>query len=247
VRVSPDYLKNVVAEFRDKSVGVVSCFYRGVAEKNFWAELEAVGAASDFFAGALVANLPGNVTFALGASVATTKTWLAKIGGYEALADLLADDYEIGNRIHKEGGKVLLSREAVWTMYPAQTLKSFWQHQVRWARTVRVVRPASFVGLVVTHGLPWSALAAAVAPSAQVGAAFLAAYLVLRLLMAWVVGVWGVNDGVLRRKLWLVPVRDAIHFAVWLAGFSSNRVMWGGVEYAIEGGKMREVEEPEKK
>jgi len=247
VRVSPDYLKNVVAEFRDKSVGVVSCFYRGVAEKNFWAELEAVGAASDFFAGALVANLPGNVTFALGASVATTKTWLAKIGGYEALADLLADDYEIGNRIHKEGGKVLLSREAVWTMYPAQTLKSFWQHQVRWARTVRVVRPASFVGLVVTHGLPWSALAAAVAPSAQVGAAFLAAYLVLRLLMAWVVGVWGVNDGVLRRKLWLVPVRDAIHFAVWLAGFSSNRVMWGGVEYAIEGGNMREVEEPEKK
>ncbi len=247
VRVSPDYLKNVVAEFRDKSVGVVSCFYRGVAEKNFWAELEAVGAASDFFAGALVANLPGNVTFALGASVATTKTWLAKIGGYEALADLLADDYEIGNRIHKEGGKVLLSREAVWTMYPAQTLKSFWQHQVRWARTVRVVRPASFVGLVVTHGLPWSALAAAVAPSAQVGAAFLAAYLVLRLLMAWVVGVWGVNDGVLRRKLWLVPVRDAIHFAVWLAGFSSNRVMWGGVEYAIEGGKMREVEEPGKK
>ena len=241
VRVSPNYLKNVVAEFADKSVGVASCFYRGVAEKNFWAELEAVGAASDFFAGALVANLPGRVTFALGASVATTKTWLAKIGGYEALADLLADDYEIGNRVHRAGGKVLLSREAVWTMYPAQTLKSFWEHQVRWARTVRLVRPASFVGLVVTHGLPWSVLAAAVAPSAEVGAGFLGAYLILRLLMAWVVGVWGVGDEVLRRKLWLVPVRDAIHFAVWLAGFTSNRVMWGGVEYAIEGGKMREV------
>jgi ceramide glucosyltransferase len=241
VRVSPNYLKNVVAEFANSKVGVVSCFYRGVAEKNFWAELEALGAASDFFAGALVANLPGHVTFALGASVATTKTWLAKIGGYEALADLLADDYEIGNRIHRAGGKVLLSREAVWTMYPAQSLKSFWDHQVRWARTVRVVRPASFVGLLVTHGLPWSLLAAAVAPSAQVGGGFLAAYLVLRLLMAWVVGVWGVGDGVLRRKLCLVPVRDAIHFAVWLAGFTSNRVMWGGVEYAIEGGKMREV------
>jgi ceramide glucosyltransferase len=241
VRVSPNYLKNVVAEFADKSVGVASCFYRGVAEKNFWAELEAVGAASDFFAGALVANLPGRVTFALGASVATTKTWLAKIGGYEALADLLADDYEIGNRVHRAGGKVLLSREAVWTMYPAQSLRSFWEHQVRWARTVRLVRPASFVGLLVTHGLPWSVLAAAVAPSAEVGAGFLGAYLILRLLMAWVVGVWGVGDEVLRRKLWLVPVRDAIHFAVWLAGFTSNRVMWGGVEYAIEGGKMREV------
>ena len=242
VRVSPDYLKNVVAEFADPAVGVASCFYRGVAEKNFWAEVEAVGAASDFFAGALVANLPGRVTFALGASVATTKTWLANIGGYEALADLLADDYEIGNRVHKAGGKVLLSREAVWTMYPAQTLKGFWEHQVRWARTVRLVRPASFFGLVITHGLPWCVLAAVVAPTAWIGAGFVAAYLVLRLLMAWVVGVWGVEDDVLRRKLWLVPVRDAIHFVVWVAGFVSNRVVWGGVEYAIEGGRMREVE-----
>ena len=241
VRVSPDYLKNVVAEFADPAVGVVSCFYRGVAEPNFWAEVEAVGAASDFFAGALVANLPGTVTFALGASVATTKSWLAKIGGYEALAELLADDYEIGNRVHKAGGKVRLSREPVWTMYPAQTFKSFWEHQVRWARTVRLVRPASFFGLLVAHGLPWCILAAAVAPLAWVGAGFLGAYLVLRLLLAWVVGVWGLNDGVLRGRLWLVPVRDAIHFAVWLAGFTSNRVKWGGVEYAIEGGKMREV------
>ena len=241
VRVGPEYLREVVAPFADNAVGVVSCFYRGVAERNFWAEVEAVGAASDFFAGALVANLPGEVTFALGASVATTKAWLAKIGGYEGLADLLADDYEIGNRVHRAGGKVLLSREAVWTMYPAQSLKGFWEHQVRWARTVRLVRPASFFGLLITHGLPWCVLAAAVAPSAWVGAGFLSAYLVLRLLMAWVVGVWGVNDGVLRLKLWLVPLRDAIHFTVWLAGFTSNRVKWGGVEYAIDGGRMREV------
>jgi ceramide glucosyltransferase len=241
VRVSPDYLRKVVADFADKRVGVVSCFYCGVAEKNFWAEVEAVGAASDFFAGALVANLPGEVTFALGASVATTKTWLGKIGGYEALADLLADDYEIGNRVHRAGGRVLISRETVWTMYPAQTLKSFWEHQVRWARTVRLVRPASFFGLVVTHGLPWCILAVVVAPSVWVGAAYFGAYLALRLSMAWVVGVWGVGDEVLRRKLWLVPVRDALHFAVWLAGFGSNRVIWGGVEYAIENGKMRAV------
>ena len=70
----------------------------------------------------------------------------------------------------------------------------------------------------------------------------MSAYLLLRLLMAWVVGVWGVGDEVLRGKLWLVPLRDAIYFAVWLAGFMSNRVTWSGVEFAIEGGKMREVE-----
>ena len=241
VRVSPNYLQEVIAPFADASVGVVSCFYRGIAEPNLGAQLEAVGAASDFFAGALVADWLEGVTFALGASVATRKSWLGKIGGYEALAKLLADDYEIGNRIHKAGGKVLLCREPVWTMYPAQTLKGFWEHQVRWARTVRMVRPASFLGLAFTQGLPWALLAAAVAPATWLGALYLAAYLVLRNLMAWVVGVWGVGDELLKRKLWLVPLHDAIHFIVWLAGFASNRVNWGGVEYTIRKGEMEEV------
>jgi len=242
VRVGPNYLWEMAAPFRDPQVGVVSCFYRSIAQANLGAELEAVGAASDFFAGALVADWKEGITFALGASVATTKTWLARIGGYESFADRLADDYEIGNRAHRAGGKVLLSREIVWTMYPAQSLRGFWEHQVRWARTVRVVRPLSFFGLIVTHGLPWAVLAALVAPSAAIAVFYLFAYLALRLAVAWVAGVWGVGDEVLRHKLWLVPFRDAIHFAVWLAGFTSNQVHWGGADYEIRDGKMVPVE-----
>jgi len=247
VRVGPRYLREVVAPFRDPSVGVVSCLYRGIVQENLWAELEAVGAASDFMAGALVADWKEGVTFALGASVTTTKSWLAKIGGYETLANLLADDYEIGNRVHKAGGKVLLSREAVWTMYPARTARSFWEHQVRWARTIRLVRPASFLGLLFTHGLPLAFLAAAVAPSAWIRAAYLAAYLVLRLGMAWVAGVWGLQDVVLRRKLWLVPLRDLLYFAVWLSAFASNRIKWGDLEFELRNGQMFQLEPPAKK
>jgi ceramide glucosyltransferase len=247
VRVSPTYLREVVAPFRDPSVGVVSCLYRGIAQENLWAQLEAVGAASDFMAGALVAGWKEGVTFALGASVTTAKTWLAKMGGYEALANLLADDYEIGNRVHKAGGRVLLSREAVSTMYPAQSARGFWEHQVRWARTIRHVRPASFLGLLFTHGLPLALLAAAVAPAVCIGAAYLVAYLVLRLTMAWVVGVWGLQDAVLRRRLWLVPLRDLLHFAVWLAAFASNRIKWRGLEFELRGGQMIEPQSPAKK
>ena len=104
-----------------------------------------------------------------------------------------------------------------------------------------MVRPASFLGLAFTQGLPWALLAAAVAPATWLGTLYLAAYLVLRNLMAWVVGVWGVGDELLKRKLWLVPLRDAIHFIVWLAGFASNRVNWAGVEYTIRKGEMEEV------
>jgi ceramide glucosyltransferase len=238
VRVGPRYLREVVAPLADRKTGAVTSFYRGIAENNLGAEIEAVGASSDFFAGVLMAEWTEGMTFALGASIATTKTWLGKMGGFEAIADTLADDYELGHRIDKAGGAVVLSREAVWTMYPAQTLRSFWHHQVRWARTVRLCRPLSYVGLLFTQGLPWALLAALVAPAKWIAGVYLLAYLILRFLMARTVGIWGVGDEVLRRKIWLVPLRDAVHFAIWLASFGSNHISWGNAEFVIRQGRM---------
>jgi ceramide glucosyltransferase len=241
VRIAPEYLRAVVAPFADPNVGAVTSFYRGIAQRNLSAELEAIGASSDFFAGVLMANWMEGITFALGASIVTTKEWVSKIGGFAAIVDMHSDDYELGNRIAKAGGKIVLSRESVWTMYPAQTLPSFFQHQVRWARTVRLSRPGSYVGLLFTHGLPWAVFAAVVAPSTSIAAGYLVAYLILRLTMAWTVGVWGVGDEVLRRKLWLVPLRDAIHFPVWLVSFYSARIHWGGEEFIMHKRTMAQV------
>lgn len=238
VRVGPHFLREVVAPLGDRKIGAVTSFYRAIAQKNLGAHIEALGASSDFFAGVLMAAWTEGITFALGASIATTGDWLAKSGGFEVFADALADDYELGHRIAKAGGQVRLSREAVWTMYPAQTLRGFWDHQVRWARTVRLCRPLSYVALLFTQGLPWTLLAMLVAPAHWTAAGYLLAYLVLRFTMAWTVGIWGVGDEVLRRKIWLLPLRDAIHFVVWLASFTSNHVRWGRVEYAIRQGRM---------
>ena len=104
VRVGPNYLREVVAPFVDQSTGAVTSFYRGIAEDNLGAALEAVGASSDFFAGVLIAEWTEGMNFALGASVATTKRWLSKIGGFESIAEMLADDYELGLRIARAGG-----------------------------------------------------------------------------------------------------------------------------------------------
>jgi len=247
VRVGPNYLREVVAPLANRMTGAVTSFYRAIAERNLWAEIEAVGSSSDFFAGVLMAGWTEGIRFALGASIATTKEWLSKMGGFEAIADTLADDYELGYRIAKAGGAVILSHEPVWTMYPAQSFRGFWNHQVRWARTIRLCRPLSYIGLLFTQGLPWVLLAALVAPAAWIAGAYLFAYLILRFAMAWTVGIWGVRDEGLRRKLWLVPLRDAIHFIVWLASFGSNHLQWDGTEYVIRKGKMIRVGETHKK
>src|SRR6202045_4452793 len=173
VRVGPNYLRNVVAPLGDENVGAVTSFYRSIAQNNLYAGLEAVGASSDFFAGVLMASWTEGVKFALGASVITTKTWVQKIGGFEAIAAFLADDYEIGRRVSQSGGQVVLSHETVSTMYPAQTLRSFWQHQLRWTRTIRLCRPASYTALLFTQGLPWALAAALLAPVRWIAASYL--------------------------------------------------------------------------
>ncbi len=233
VRVGANYLRELAAPFERIETGVVSCFYRGVTQKNIWAEIEALGAATDFSAGVLVADWMEGVTFALGASAAATKTWLGKIGGYEGLANVLADDYEIGNRVVKAGGRVMLSREVVETMYPALTFAKFWEHQVRWARTVRLCRPASYLGLLFTHGLPMAIVGAIASQSAAGALLLMVAYTVLRLAVAETVGVWGLRDETARRKWWMLPLRDLLQFAVWVASFSSNRITWGDAEFEL--------------
>jgi len=242
VRVGRDYLREIAAPFEGAETGVVSCFYRGVVQNNMWSELEALGASTDFSAGVLVADWMEGVTFALGASVATTKTWLAKIGGYEALANVLADDYEIGNRVAEAGGRVMISREVVETMYIAMPFSKFWEHQTRWARTVRLCRPGSYIGLLFTHGLPWAIVGAMASRSVLGAAAFISTYLMLRLSLAWTVGAWGLHDETARRKWWLVPFRDALHFAVWLGSFFSNRITWGDLEFRLSAnGEMKAI------
>ena len=238
IRVGPDYLRAVVAPFRDPKVGAVTCMYKGLADRQLGAELEAVGAASDFFAGVLVARQLEGVKFAMGSTMVTTRRHLGEIGGFESLADQHSDDFELGRRIAARGWRVELSRYAVWTIYPAQTARTYFEHQLRWARTTRLCRPWGYLGLLLTYGLPWSLAAAIVAPSGSVAAGYLGAYLVLRFLMAWTVGVWGIKDPVLRRRLWLVPVRDALAFLVWMASFLSNRIQWRGLEFTIMNGRM---------
>jgi ceramide glucosyltransferase len=246
VRVGPNYLREMAAPFQRAETGVVSCFYRGVTQKNLWAEIEALGVATDFSPGVLVADWIEGVTFALGASVATTKTWLAKIGGYEGLANVLADDYEIGNRVANAGGQVMVSREVVGTMVPAQTFGKFWQHQMRWARTVRICRPLSYLGLLFTHGLPLAAVGAIASQSGLGALSFLGAYLTLRFMVAWTVGVWGLHDEIARRKWWMLPLRDLLQFAVWVGSFFSNRVIWGDAEFKLSrNGEMAPTGDPD--
>jgi ceramide glucosyltransferase len=240
VRVEAGYLREVAAPFTDPAVGGVTSFYRCKGGGTLAADLDMLGMCADSVPSALVARrLEGKVQFAFGWTMATTKKHLAEIGGWEAMVNYHSDDFELGNRIARQGYRVELMRQPVWMVFPEENLREFLTHELRWSIGLRNVRPAGYAGMIFTHGLPWALLAALVAGAAGwIGVAvfYLAAYLVLRLSVAWAAGVWGLGDKAIAPKLWLVPVRDAISAVVWVVGFFSDKIRWRGLEYRVKNG-----------
>jgi ceramide glucosyltransferase len=242
IRVSRDYLRSVVAPFRDSRVGAVTCLYRGIPNHSLGSMLEAVGNSADFGAGVLVKWLFNSVDFTLGATMAVPKARLAEIGGFEPLADHFTDDHELGHRIHARGYRVEIASVPVDTVYPETRVKDFFRHQLRWSLAVRNATPWGHAGLLFAHGLAWVLLVALVAPSHAYSAAYAAAYVVLGGLMAWTVAVWGLRDPLVRKRLWLLPLQDACAFAITLASFFVRRVHWRGAQYRIRGKELVPVE-----
>lgn len=238
IRVRPDYLRAVVSPFRNPNVGAVTCMYHMKPEPKLGSEVEAVGLTSDFLASVIVARQLEGVKFALGATMAVTTERLKQIGGFEAIADCFSDDFELGSRIAARGYDVELIPYTVATLSPSQGALDAVKHQLRWAVGVRHSRPWGQLGRLLTQSLPWVVAATAVQHTWEGTAGFLGAYLVLRMAVAWTVGVWGLKDPLLRRKLWLVPVWDALAVIILAVSFSKRRVHWRGNEFYVRKGRL---------
>jgi ceramide glucosyltransferase len=246
VRVEPGFLAAVAAPFANPSVGGVTCLYRGLTDDSLPANLEALGNSADFAPGVLVAWMFGGkkLDFMLGAVMATTKKQLAEIGGFESLVDYFCDDYELGNRIATRGRRVELIRTPVDIVYPHESLAEAFQHQVRWNLSIRFSRPAGHLGLLFTHGLAWAILGLAVARSWAGTFFFVGAYALLRYEVALGTGARGLRDPLIRRKLWMLPVRDAFAFLVWLSSFWRRKIRWRDREFQVRQKRLLPVPPP---
>jgi len=240
-RVEPDYLRRVVAPFRDPCVGAVTSLYRGMTLPSLWSELEALNLTTDWLASTLVARKLEGVRFALGATIALTRARLAEIGGFEALADCATDDHDLGRRIASQGHRVELIPCPVQTLCASSTARQFFSHQLRWGVFIRHCRPWGYVGQLFIKGLPWSIAAALVAPSRLLALACLAIPLAARLGVALSFGAYGMKDPLLTRRWWLIPLRDTLEFLIWLLALFSNRVRWGDSEFYVRRGRLIRV------
>jgi ceramide glucosyltransferase len=223
-------------------VGLVTALFRGRAHSTLPSRLEALAIATEFAPGVLLSKLlEGGVHYGLGSTLAVRREALEKAGGLLPLVEYLADDYELGARIAQAGYRVELSAEVVETSVPAYGWREFFDHQVRWFRTVRGARPAGYAGLVFTHGLGWALLNVLASGGGPVSLWLLGLSFFLRLAQAMTVGAAVLGDRQVIENLWLLPVRDLIAMGLWAAGFAGDTIVWRGERFVLKDGKLRKT------
>jgi ceramide glucosyltransferase len=222
ISVPPGYLTDVTAPLEDPSIGLVTCLYR--AEARDWpSRFEALGIATDFAPSTLVAPLVGVSEFGLGSTLAFRATDLNAIGGFAAVSEYLADDYQLGRKLHLLGRRNIVSNVVVSTRLSAGSWGAAWRHQLRWARTIRCSRPGGYAGLPITFATLWAVVAA------LGGAWWTALALVaIRFAMAFTAGWLVLGSADVWKYFYSIPLRDLWGVAIWGAGLFGNTVEWRG-------------------
>ncbi len=257
ITVSPCYLERVMCRFAPASqdpgkppVGLTTALYRGRAHgtlpsrPTLASRLEALGIAAEFMPGVLLSKLiEGGLHYGLGSTLAVRREALEKAGGLLSIVDYLADDYELGVRIAHAGYRVEVSTEVVETSVPAYSWRGFFDHQLRWLRTVRSARPGGYVGLIFTYGFGWALLNVLASGLSPVSLWLLGLSFFLRLAQAMTVGAGVLGDHEVLANLWLLPVRDAIAMGLWVAALAGDTIVWRGERFALNNGKLQKVNE----
>lgn len=236
IRVDRDYLRRVVPPLLDLKKGLVTCLYRSVEGKGLVAGLAALATSAEFIPSVLVADRLQRVAFALGATMALRRDVLEKVGGFEALADYLADDYRLGQLVHQAGFEVSVLDYIVEHRSGNRSLLEFLQRELRWARTIRSCRPFSYLGTILTNVTLPAVLVLIITGFNPLALRLAGFALSVRLLIAAILNYQFFKDRLALRFLWLLPVKELISSGIWVASFIGNGVRWAGQRYHLRRG-----------
>ncbi len=220
-------------------VGFVTALYRAEGGRSIASRMEAVTIATDFAGGVLCAmEMEGGLHFGLGSTLAFPRAAAEAIGGLESLMDYLADDHELGRMIWEAGYEVVLCDSVVETFLPEYSFGAMFEHQLRWARTIRDLRKWGYIGVLLTFGLPWAMAAALCAGGTAWSLGLLGVVAAARFASGYVLCGPILNDRRTLRDLWLIPARDVVGVAIWFASFGGNTIVWRGERFYLKDGRL---------
>ncbi len=242
IAVGRGWLSQVTAALARPGVGIVTCLYTGEPAKDghkLWSSLAAMSTSYTFLPNAVLGTTLGLAAPCFGSTIALRRQTLDEVGGFAAFADQLADDYEIGRAVRAKGYTLAIPAMGVGHTAAENSATALFRHELRWTRTIRTVNPAGHVGSLVTHGFVFALMSGVLLDFNTVSLVILAAALAARLVLkSRIDGLFGTYAG----PYWLLPLRDLLSFAVFVASLFGETVHWRGTHFAVEpSGAMSQV------
>jgi ceramide glucosyltransferase len=245
MRVGPRYLTQTVAPLLREKAGLVTTLYRNIRLDGLWAAFQALTVQTVFLPGVLFSRKTEGMSYAFGATLCTSKEILKGIGGMESLLDYLADDYQMGKRIHCNGYEIHLSRGLVDQVSQTTTFRQYFFHQLRAGITQRACRPLGYLGSGITHQVSL-ALVFLLAERFSPGAwALFISVCAIRIVSSGILNRTAIFNPELNRYLWWIPLNDLANTLIWLLSLFTDTVRWKGRRFRVlTGGRMIEVSDP---
>jgi ceramide glucosyltransferase len=238
VRVPLDFLQDAVAPLRDQKVGASFSFYRLVNPSNVAMRWEAVAINADFWSLVLLGHRLNPVNYLLGAVMTVRRTCLDEIGGFAAIADYLADDYQLGCQISARGHRIGICPVVADCCDRPMGWSEVWAHQLRWSRTIRVCQPGPYFASIISNATFWPLVWLLACPVKPVFIAAIGCWIVRMSTGLWLqFRMTGTKSHVWYD--WLILFKDLMQVGLWAGAFVGNEVVWRGQSYRVErGGKL---------
>jgi ceramide glucosyltransferase len=187
------------------------------------------------------ARIIGGRACVIGKSMLFRRRDLARLGGFWAVRNVLAEDYVIGRAFELAGYKVAVSPHVVTTVNQGWTAERFINRHLRWAQMRRRLSLPAYVGELLLNPVLWITLALC---------AFALAHRQIDVRVA-ALGCAGIamkcaSDALLSKRLrgeWLplqhvalIPLKDLLIAGIWLVAAFRRTVNWRGNLLQIEAG-----------
>ena len=233
VHLGLGYLKAIVAPLSEPDVGCACTLYKATCADRWFERMELLTFNADFIPSVIFAYVSGASHFCLGPSMALRRSTLKDIGGLEALARYLVEDYEIGRRLWISGKRVAIVRHFVEIVVDLKDPSQWWNHQIYWDQNTRAARPIGFLASILIRSVPFAFLFAASRLGDAAGLMVLGGTIGLRLATAAVILEWGLRDSEGLKSIALLPLRDIIALFSWLLAFTKKTVTWRGAKFIL--------------
>jgi ceramide glucosyltransferase len=235
-RVDPGYLATVTAPLHDDGVGLVTCLYRAMPTGGIWSRLGAMYVNEWYMPLVMLSWLFGYRGYVSGQTLCMRHSTLRAIGGLEALANQLAEDHRLGQLVRAVNLRIELSPYVIGGEHHEFDLRSVTRHELRWMRTIRALKPRSFLGIFLTFSLPLGLLGLAMATdtttASPVAWSLFAVGLGARTALHFVHRIRGQRS--MLSDLWLLPLCDILILWVWLRSLFTSRIAWRNDEFDVD-------------